>query len=76
VNLQVALIQPVLWNKESFDSLVIDDDTKELIIALITNKLEAERATDLMAGKGNGLIILLHGQVPGTVKVVTIADCG
>lgn len=70
VNLQVALIEPVVWNKESFDSLVIDDDTKELIIALITNKLEAERATDLMTGKGNGLIILLHGG-PGTGKTLT-----
>ena len=76
VNLQVDLIQPVIWNKESFESLVIDNDTKELIIALITNKLEAERATDLMAGKGNGLIILLHGQVPATVRVALIADYG
>lgn len=40
-----------------------DDNTKELIIALVTNKIEAEKSTDLMAGKGNGLIILLHGYV-------------
>ena len=74
MNLHVDLIQPVRWNQESFVSLVIDNDTKELIIALITNKLGAERATDLMAGKGNGLIILLHGQVLAIVKVFMITD--
>jgi hypothetical protein len=52
-----------VWNRESFESLVIDDDTKELIISLATNKIEAEKSTDLMEGKGNGLIILLHGYV-------------
>ena len=51
----------MIWNRDSFESLVIEPETKELIVALITNKLEAERATDLVAGKGNGLIILLHG---------------
>ena len=61
VNLQIDCIREVDWNEESFKSLVVDNDTKELIIALVTNKLEAERATDLMAGKGSGLIILLHG---------------
>jgi hypothetical protein len=47
---------------EAFDSLVVDDDTKELVKALVTNQLEGEKATDLMDGKGNGLVILLHGQ--------------
>ena len=61
VNLQMSLVEEVIWHKESFDSLVIDPDAKELIIALITNKLEAERATDVIPGKGNGLVILLHG---------------
>ncbi|KAF4634163.1 hypothetical protein G7Y89_g3947 [Cudoniella acicularis] len=70
VNLHVDLIRPVEWNRESFENLVIDDDTKELIIALVTNKIEAEKSTDMMAGKGNGLIILLHGG-PGTGKTLT-----
>ncbi|KAM0302826.1 hypothetical protein ACHAO8_011542 [Botrytis cinerea] len=70
VNLQVALTEEVVWHEESFESLVIDPEAKELIIALITNKLEAERNTDVIPGKGNGLIILLHGG-PGTGKTLT-----
>lgn len=70
VNLQVSLIEEVRWHTESFESLVVDPDTKELIIALITNKIEAERATDVIPGKGNGLVILLHGG-PGTGKTLT-----
>jgi hypothetical protein len=49
---------------QAFDSLVVDDDTKELVKALVTNQLAREKATDLMDGKGNGLVILLHGFAP------------
>ena len=51
----------VIWNKKAFDNLVVDIDTKELIQALVTNQLDMEKSTDLISGKGNGLIILLHG---------------
>lgn len=61
VSLKAARIAPVVWNTEAFDSLVVDDDTKELVKALVTNQLEAGKSTDLMDGKGNGLVILLHG---------------
>ena len=54
VDLQVEHIRKVEWNKEAFTSLVADDDTKELVTALVTNQLAAERATDLMSGKGAG----------------------
>jgi hypothetical protein len=65
---------------------VVDEDTKELVKALVTNQLANEKATDLMDGKGNGLVILLHGLVhthklnlflltqergPGTGKTLT-----
>jgi hypothetical protein len=60
-NLDVSRITPVIWNTEAFNSLVIDKETKELISALVTNQIDAEKATDLMSGKGNGLFILLHG---------------
>jgi hypothetical protein len=48
---------------EAFDSLVVDDDTKELVKALVTNQLAKEKGTDVLDGKGNGLVILLHGSV-------------
>jgi hypothetical protein len=51
----------VVWNTQAFESLVVDDDTKELVKVLVTNQLAKEKATDLMDGKGNGLVILLHG---------------
>lgn len=58
------------WNKEVFKHLVADDKTKELVQALVANRISAERNTDLIQGKGNGLIMLLHGG-PGTGKTFT-----
>lgn len=37
---------------------------------MVTSQIEAEKATDLISGKGNGLILLLHGG-PGTGKTLT-----
>ncbi|PGH01801.1 hypothetical protein AJ80_08968 [Polytolypa hystricis UAMH7299] len=70
VDLDVDLIRDVVWNKGAFRDLVIDPDTKELVQALITNQLESEKGTDIIRGKGNGLIMLLHGG-PGTGKTFT-----
>ncbi|KAF2180742.1 P-loop containing nucleoside triphosphate hydrolase protein, partial [Zopfia rhizophila CBS 207.26] len=58
------------WNKYAFKSLTINQESKDLIKALIRNKIAADKATDMVAGKGNGLIILLHGG-PGTGKTLT-----
>lgn len=60
----------MVWNKEVFKHLVANDDTKELVQALVANRISAERNTDLIQGKGNGLIMLLHGG-PGTGKTFT-----
>lgn len=70
VDLQVDRIGDVVWNDEAFKSLVIKEKTKQLIQALISNQIEAEKSTDLISGKGNGLIMLLHGG-PGTGKTLT-----
>ncbi|KAJ6037117.1 hypothetical protein N7540_001396 [Penicillium herquei] len=63
-------ISDVNWNREAFQSLVMERKSKELIQALVTSQIEAEQATDLISGKGNGLILLLHGG-PGTGKTLT-----
>ena len=68
--LDVDQICDVSWNTEAFDNLVIDDTTRKLIKALVMRQLEADEGTDLIAGKGQGLIILLHGG-PGTGKTFT-----
>jgi len=41
-----------------------------LVMTLVTHQINIDRNTDLMSGKGNGLIILLHGG-PGTGKTLT-----
>ena len=58
------------WNKQAFRHLVIDEEIKDIIQALVTSKLETDQTTDFIQGKGNGLIILLHGG-PGTGKTFT-----
>jgi AAA+ superfamily predicted ATPase len=69
-DLEVDRIHEVPWNKKAFDNLVLPEKTKKIIRALVTKKLAAEKSTDLIKGKGNGLIILLHGG-PGTGKTLT-----
>ncbi|KAH6954339.1 P-loop containing nucleoside triphosphate hydrolase protein [Fusarium avenaceum] len=69
-HLQIDLIQKVDWNKQAFRHLVIDQEIKDIIQALVTSKLQTDQTTDLIQGKGNGLIILLHGG-PGTGKTFT-----
>lgn len=61
VDIEVDRIQEVKWNKKAFENLVVDEDTKHLVEALISNQIKAEMSTDLISGKGNGLILLLHG---------------
>ncbi|KAI9662249.1 MAG: hypothetical protein M1821_008415 [Bathelium mastoideum] len=70
VKLPVDKLESVDWNENAFNSLAIDKGTKELVEALVTNKIEADKGTDLVAGKGTGLIMLLHGG-PGTGKTLT-----
>ncbi|KAI6758223.1 hypothetical protein HG530_010463 [Fusarium avenaceum] len=69
-DLQIDLMQKVDWNKQAFRHLVIDQEIKDIIQALVTSKLQTDQTTDLIQGKGNGLIILLHGG-PGTGKTFT-----
>ncbi|KAH8890408.1 P-loop containing nucleoside triphosphate hydrolase protein [Thozetella sp. PMI_491] len=70
LDLRVDRVAEVVWNREAFKSLVFDEKTKRLIRALVSNQLEAEKGTDLISGKGSGLILLLHGG-PGTGKTLT-----
>ncbi|KAK0761359.1 hypothetical protein N5P37_006309 [Trichoderma harzianum] len=70
INLNVRYIEDVVWNTEAFEFLVIDQGTKSMIQAVVTNQLHASQNTDLIRGKGNGLFILLHGG-PGTGKTLT-----
>jgi SpoVK/Ycf46/Vps4 family AAA+-type ATPase len=71
--LSVKYIGEVSWNKSIFDDrLVLQEEKKELIRALISVHIGKKNTirTDFMEGKGEGLIILLHGG-PGTGKTLT-----
>ena len=80
VNILVDSVRPVTWNKTAYDRLVLPTQTKELVKALVTVRTSqrgvkqglglAGKREDIIAGKGNGLIMLLHGG-PGTGKSLT-----
>ncbi|KAK8166467.1 P-loop containing nucleoside triphosphate hydrolase protein [Phyllosticta citrichinensis] len=68
--IMVDKISEVQWEEKAFDSIVMEPSTKELIQALVTSKIEESKTTDHISGKGNRLIMLLHGG-PGTGKTLT-----
>jgi hypothetical protein len=54
--LHVDWIDEIVWNKQAFQDLVVDEETKELVQALVTKQLVAQKSTDSISGKRNGLI--------------------
>ncbi|KAH8790709.1 P-loop containing nucleoside triphosphate hydrolase protein [Hyaloscypha finlandica] len=60
-----TIVGSVTWNKDAFERLVLPKKTKDLVKALVMGKRD-----DLIAGKCNGLIMLLH-RSPGTAKTLT-----
>ncbi|KAF2178654.1 P-loop containing nucleoside triphosphate hydrolase protein [Zopfia rhizophila CBS 207.26] len=80
INLPVPNITPIRWSKQPFEDLVLPEETKRLVRAMVTvrassikTKREEQRLRadfDIIPGKGNGLIMLFHGS-PGTGKTLT-----
>jgi SpoVK/Ycf46/Vps4 family AAA+-type ATPase len=71
--LRVEHIGNIQWDKNVFkNNLVMDQGKKELIQALVTVHLKRKASTkaDFMTGKGESLLVLLHGG-PGTGKTLT-----
>lgn len=78
----IDLLEEVSY-KDGWDSLVIPDSHKTTVLALVNNHAHTSQTNkkvtsthvsmDLVRGKGNGLIILLHGE-PGVGKTST-AEC-
>jgi len=70
-HIKVDYITDVTWNKEAFKQLVVPEETKELIQAsVMAHGQNMSASPDIIAGKGQGLLILLHGG-PGTGKTLT-----
>ena len=64
----VTRIKPAVYNKEAFDLLVQDADTKGLLRSVIRSS--GAGFTDIIRGKGGGTTILLHGSA-GVGKTLT-----
>ena len=82
----ISLVEDIKDSKQGFDNLVIPEDHKKIMQALVRHhtkvpgmaaaemkKTNQEFSMDIIRGKGKGLIILLHG-VPGVGKTST-AEC-
>jgi SpoVK/Ycf46/Vps4 family AAA+-type ATPase len=72
VDLSLSRIKDVSWDKAAFKKLVMNEEKKELLEALVVAQTSRNqsRVPDVIEGKGNGLILLLHGP-PGTGKTLT-----
>ncbi|EME88499.1 uncharacterized protein MYCFIDRAFT_149152 [Pseudocercospora fijiensis CIRAD86] len=75
----VTNISDITWNANAFDALVMQPARKKLLEALIKQQQiykTDSQVDDVIAGKGQGLVLLLPGP-PGTGKTLTaesIAD--
>ncbi|KAF2206993.1 hypothetical protein CERZMDRAFT_52018, partial [Cercospora zeae-maydis SCOH1-5] len=68
---EVDSIEPIRWNDNAFESLVVPPARKRLLEALVRQqKLHKQDFDDVVQGKGQGLIMLLSGP-PGTGKTLT-----
>jgi len=61
-------LTPIAFDDTAFEKLVIPQDKKILISALV--RFQDKAFTDIISGKGGGCIFLLHGS-PGVGKTLT-----
>ncbi|KAK0236435.1 P-loop containing nucleoside triphosphate hydrolase protein [Armillaria nabsnona] len=70
----VEHLKPVVFDDKAWDHLVLDEDIKTLIKGLVevtkNSNSSSKIISDVISGKGGGLISVLHGP-PGTGKTLT-----
>lgn len=66
----VSGISDVIFNSDAFDSLVLPENQKSIVTALVSSHAfhPSKSIDDIISGKGRGLCCVLHGP-PGTGKV-------
>jgi hypothetical protein len=66
----VSGISDVIFNEDAFDSLVLPENQKSIVKALVSSHAfhPSKSIDDIISGKGRGLCCVLHGP-PGTGKV-------
>ncbi|KAL9617549.1 MAG: hypothetical protein Q9160_007666 [Pyrenula sp. 1 TL-2023] len=64
-------ISEVRWNEDAFESLLLAEDYKKLILAFVQSQVQNKDSfDDVIEGKGRGIIMLLEG-TPGVGKTLT-----
>jgi hypothetical protein len=72
----IDLIEDIKFNENAFESLVLPEDQKELILSFAeTQAMNRTSFDDVISGKGRGHITLLSGP-PGVGKVSLIGTIG
>jgi hypothetical protein len=71
-NLAITKLHEIPWAERAFDSLVLAQDEKDLLLALVDRDQFTESSTfeDFIGSKGTGMIMLLCGP-PGVGKTLT-----
>ncbi len=74
LELTVSGIQEIEWNKAAFNSLVLPENQRSIIKALMQSQLSEAQGrktvNDIIKGKGKELVAVLHG-TPGVGKTLT-----
>lgn len=63
-NVSVETLEPISWNREAIELLVLDENKKDLLKGLVaqhSHRTKAGEFGDLIENKGKGLVILLYG---------------
>jgi hypothetical protein len=72
VEFTISGIHDITYNENAFNALVLPDNQKSIVRALVESHKSHGRKTidDVVQGKGKGLVAVLHGP-PGTGKTLT-----
>lgn len=74
VEFPVSNIHEIKWNEKAFESLVLPEDQKSIVKALVEShtgkNIASSTIDDIIQGKGRGLVSVLHGP-PGVGKTLT-----
>lgn len=65
----IGQLSPISFRSDAFDKLVLDQDVKDQVCALVDDSNATENS-DLIDGKGGGCVILMEGP-PGVGKTLT-----
>jgi flagellar biosynthesis GTPase FlhF len=71
-SVDILKLKTKVWKPATFDRLVTHLDTKDTLkrLAKTHARMEMETHRDVIEGKGQGLVLLLHGP-PGVGKTMT-----